>query len=158
MWVEFRDWHYMICYRPFTFTSHGWLESANSHTGNDVKDKSTVEPVLKTHCIGHTNVVSQDRWFLGLITMKSGLSARSNWSFKTGGLSWQWSLKTGYTVPPTGFEPTTYRSKAELPPPPSLLSQHATSHLEWTKISVSSKDIPRDYILSSETTCMSSPE
>ncbi len=26
------------------------------------------------------------------------ISDRNNWAFKTGGLSWQWSLKTGFTV------------------------------------------------------------
>ena len=34
----------------------------------------TAEPVLKDHPIGHTNVVSQDRWSLvtGSVTMKCG--------------------------------------------------------------------------------------
>ncbi len=55
---------------------------------------STVEPVLKDHPIGHTNVASQhaqDRWSLvtGSITLKLGLSDRNIWSFKAGGLSWQ---------------------------------------------------------------------
>ncbi len=27
-----------------------------------------------------------------------GPSAKNVWSFKTGGLSWQWSLKTGFTL------------------------------------------------------------
>ncbi len=34
----------------------------------------TVEPVLKDHPMGHTDVVSQDRWFLatGSITLECG--------------------------------------------------------------------------------------
>ncbi len=58
----------------------------------------TVEPVLKDQpmAIGHTNVVFQDRWSLptGSITWK----CRTMWSFKTGGLLLQWSLRTGFTV------------------------------------------------------------
>ncbi len=60
----------------------------------------TVEPVLKDHPIGPQNVVCQDRWSLtiGLIVLNLGPSAKNVWSFKTGGLAWQWSLKTGFTV------------------------------------------------------------
>ncbi len=56
----------------------------------------TVEPVLKDHPIGHTKVVFGGRF--NYIEMYVGPSARNIWSFKTGGLSWQWSLKTGFTV------------------------------------------------------------
>ncbi len=42
------------------------------HAGIQGFNQHTVEPVLKDHPIGHTNVVSQDRWSLvtGLITLK----------------------------------------------------------------------------------------
>ncbi len=61
---------------------------------------STVETVLKDHAMGHTNVVSEDRWSLvaGSFPFKYRPSARNIWSFKTGALSWQLSLKTGFTV------------------------------------------------------------
>ena len=44
-------------------------------------------------------MVFQDRWSLesGSIT-NVGPSASNIWSFKTGGLSWQWSLNTGFTA------------------------------------------------------------
>ncbi len=60
----------------------------------------TVESALKDYPIGHKNMVFQDRWSLvtGSVALKCRLSARSMWSFKTGGLSWQWSLKTGFPV------------------------------------------------------------
>ena len=61
---------------------------------------NTVEPVLEGCPIGHIIVVSQDKWVLvtGLIHCNVGISARNMWSFKTGGLSWQWSLKRAFTV------------------------------------------------------------
>ncbi len=73
----------------------------------DTSVTDTVEPLLKDHPIGHKYMVPQDRWSLvtGWVALKCRLSARSIWSFKTGhvslgsGLSWQWSLKTGFTVP-----------------------------------------------------------
>ena len=62
----------------------------------------TVEPIMKDHPIGRTNVVSQDRWPLvtGSVTstLKCRNFSRNIWSFKTGGVSWQWSLRTGFTV------------------------------------------------------------
>ncbi len=64
---------------------------------------NTVEPVLKDHPISHKNVVSQDWWSFGgwqvQLHWNVGPSARSVWSFKTGGgSSWQWILKTDCTV------------------------------------------------------------
>ena len=37
-------------------------------------------------------------WRQVLLCWNVGPSAKNVWSFKTGGLSWQWSLKTGFTV------------------------------------------------------------
>ncbi len=61
---------------------------------------STVEPVLKDHPISHKNVVCQDRWSLvtGLNLLKRRSFCQKWWFVKTGGFSWQWSLKTGSTV------------------------------------------------------------
>ena len=69
------------------------------------KYANTVEPVLKDHSIGHKNVILQNRWSWWQVQLHWNveLSARSMWSFKTGGLmpvvsqDWQWSLKTGFT-------------------------------------------------------------
>ncbi len=60
----------------------------------------TVEPLLKECSTGHDNVVSKDRWSLVAhsITLNIGPSAGNMCSFKTCGLSWQWSLKTCNTV------------------------------------------------------------
>ena len=58
----------------------------------------TVEPVLKDHPIGHKNVVFQDRWSLVTDSVTCTLKFWTFWPFKTCGLSWQWSLKTGSTV------------------------------------------------------------
>ncbi len=57
----------------------------------------------KTTLLAIKNMVSQDRCFLvtgSFIKLKNvGLSAPNWWSFETGGgLLWQWSLKTGFTV------------------------------------------------------------
>ncbi len=57
---------------------------------------TTVEPVLKDHPNGHKNMVSGQVAFGDIENI--GTSARNIWSFKTGGLSWEWSLKTGFTV------------------------------------------------------------
>ncbi len=61
---------------------------------------NTVEPALKDQPIGHNNMVSQYRWSLvtGSVALKCGtFSAKSIRSFKTCGLSCQWSLQTGFT-------------------------------------------------------------
>ncbi len=51
---------------------------------------------LETPPIGHKNIVSQDRWSLptGSVALQYGISARNMWSFKSGGLSQQWSFRT----------------------------------------------------------------
>ena len=61
---------------------------------------NTVEPVLKDHPIGHKIVVCQDRWSLvaGSVILKCSSFCKKVWPFKTGGLWWQWALKTGFTV------------------------------------------------------------
>ncbi len=60
---------------------------------------NTVEPVLKDQPSGKKNVVCQDRSLVtGSVDWNVGPSATNWWSVKTGGLSWQWSLKTGFTV------------------------------------------------------------
>ncbi len=53
--------------------------------------RNTVEPVLKDHPIGHKKCGLSRQVVFGnrSITLKFG------WSLKTGGLSWQWPLKTG---------------------------------------------------------------
>ncbi len=58
-----------------------------------------MESLLKDHPMGHTNVVSEDWSSLvaGSITLIYR-TYQNIWSFKTGGLSWQWSLKIGFTV------------------------------------------------------------
>ncbi len=73
--------------------------SAN-RTSRSCERFSPVEPVLKDHPIHHANVVSQARWSLltGSITLKCRTFYQEYLSFKTSGLSWQWSLKTGVTV------------------------------------------------------------
>ncbi len=62
--------------------------------------RAAVELVLKDNPTGHKNVVCPDK--LSLVTGSVGLKCRSSatnvWFVKTGGLSWQWSLKTGFTV------------------------------------------------------------
>ena len=79
---------------PCTLTALllGWTWYAD---GSD----DTVEPVLKDRPIGHKNMVSQDRWSLVTVSELhwNVRPARSMWSFKTGGLSWQWSLQTYFT-------------------------------------------------------------
>ena len=61
---------------------------------------NTVQPVLKDRPIGHENVVWETGGLLmaGSFVMNVGPSAENVWSSKTGGLSWQWSLKTGITA------------------------------------------------------------
>ncbi len=61
----------------------------------------TVELVLKDHDIGHKNTVSRGRRSfvaysvaLTCVTFCQGICG----PFKTYGLSWQWSIKTGFTV------------------------------------------------------------
>ena len=46
-------------------------------------------------------------------------SVRNMWSFKTGGVSWQWSLKTGFTVLPAVK-------------PVYKVHSHVRHHLSWT--------------------------
>ncbi len=61
----------------------------------------TVEFLLKGRPTGHKNLVFQDRWSLqrGSFTLKCiGPSAKNMWSFKTGGLSLEWSFKIGFPV------------------------------------------------------------
>ncbi len=60
----------------------------------------TVECILKNRRIRHNNMVSQNSRSLGTgsFTLICGTFCQKGWSFKTGGLSWQWSLKTGFTV------------------------------------------------------------
>ncbi len=60
----------------------------------------TEEPVLKEHPIGHKNMVSHAGCLCWQVQMHWNMwfSARNMWSFKTGGLSLQWSLKTSFTV------------------------------------------------------------
>ena len=60
------------------------------YVAHDCKVKYSRSCLKKTH-IGHKNVVS------GYIEM-SFLLQKKVWSFKTGGLWWQWSPKTGFTV------------------------------------------------------------
>ncbi len=63
----------------------------NAHIAN------TVEPVLEDHPIGHKNVVCQDT--CSLVTGSLILKCRSfcrKCVVKTGGLLYQWSLKTGF--------------------------------------------------------------
>ncbi len=90
---------------PYCMNCHKVPEMHSQHTCSFRKLASTVECVLKDHPIGHKNVVSQDRWFLvtGSVILKVGPSAKNVWSLKTGGLSWQWSLKTGFTVLDANF-------------------------------------------------------
>ncbi len=83
-----------------------WYTSLNTtnKTKHHIKALSsyTVELILKDHPTDHKNVVCQDRW--SMVTGSLGMhcnaepSAMNMWSFKTGSLSWQWSLKTGFTV------------------------------------------------------------
>ena len=56
--------------------------------------------LLKDHPNGQKNMVSQDRWSLvtGSFTLKCRSFGQNQWSFKTGGLLWQRSLKTGFTI------------------------------------------------------------
>ncbi len=65
-----------------------------------IETVNTVEPVLKNCPIGHKYVVSQDFGvrFNCTKTCQKKDFARNIWSFKAGFLSWQWSLKTGFTV------------------------------------------------------------
>ena len=57
---------------------------------------------MTDHPIGHKNVVSENRWSLvtGSITLNVGPFARNVQmrSFRTGGLSWQRSLKTDFDM------------------------------------------------------------
>ena len=59
-----------------------------------------IEPVLKDHNIGHKiwSFKAGALWWHFLLNCNVG-PARNMSSFKTGGLSWQWSLKTGFSVP-----------------------------------------------------------
>ncbi len=56
-----------------------------------------VELVLRGYPMGHKNMAFQDRWSLWDVQLhwNVGPWAKNIWCFKTGGLSWQWSLKTG---------------------------------------------------------------
>ncbi len=56
---------------------------------------STVELVLKDHPNGHENMDSQDRWSLVTSSITLKWSCARNVVF-LGGLSWQWSLQTGF--------------------------------------------------------------
>ncbi len=60
---------------------------------------NTVEPILKDHPFGHKNVVSQTGGLWWQVQLYWNVSpAKNGWSFKTGSLSWPWSLKTDFTV------------------------------------------------------------
>ncbi len=76
--------------------------------GNDLTVEGlpcTVQPVLKDHppwplkC--GLSIKCQGRWSddsLVKLSWNVGPSVKNVWSIKTGDLSWQWSLKTGFTV------------------------------------------------------------
>ena len=63
-------------------------------------ESNTVEPVLKDHPIGHKNLVCQDRWSLatGSVILKCMSFCRKCMALSRNVVSWQWSLKTGFTV------------------------------------------------------------
>ena len=84
-------------------TSHGWPGKNHRKTETltlQNNQYNTVELVLKDRTIVRKNMVSPDRWSLvmGSFTPKCRIFPQNWWSIKTGSLSWQWSLKTGFTV------------------------------------------------------------
>ncbi len=63
----------------------------------------TVEPVVKGRIIGHKNILHVSHgtgavWSQLEMHWNVGPFAKHMRSSKTGALSWQWSLKTGFTV------------------------------------------------------------
>ncbi len=96
----------MLCMTNNSVTQSIWL---STKTGNPCSKPcperacilpDTVEPVLKDHPIGHKNVVCQDRWSLvtGSVYRKCRSICWRCMVCQDSGLSWQWSLKTGFTV------------------------------------------------------------
>ncbi len=113
------------------------LKICNLH----ICDLHTVESVLKDHPVGHKKYGLSRQvvfvWWQVQLHWNLGHSARNKWSFKTGSLPWQWSLKTGFHC---------------------IVGLPNTYHQEWEH-SCTTKSVLRDHCHKHDkTTCVERPD